>query len=80
MTGGAFDSVPACFVLLQVLQIGLSLHGFKAVKWVETAVSIMISLGLGYVLFVLLTNHSALIVEKWVAAKGSWGLPFLGLL
>ncbi|MBM7713104.1 NCS1 family transporter [Siminovitchia sp. FSL H7-0308] len=80
MTGGAFDSVPACFVLLQVLQIGLSLHGFKAVKWVETAVSIMISLGLGYVLFVLLTNHSALIVEKWVAAKGSWGLPFFGFI
>ncbi|MBU8877381.1 NCS1 family transporter [Bacillus sp. FJAT-29790] len=80
ITGGAFDSVAICFVLLQLVQIGLSLYGFHAIKWVETLVSIVIMLALLYVFGVLLTSHSAVIAEKWVHAKGTWGLPFFAFI
>jgi NCS1 family nucleobase:cation symporter-1 len=80
ITGGAFDNVFICFVVLQLVQIGLSLYGFHAIKWVETLVSIVIMLALLYVLGVLLTSHSDVIAEKWVHAEGSWGLPFFAFI
>lgn len=79
-TGGAFDNVVICFVVLQLVQIGLSLYGFHAIKWVESLTSVVIMLALVYVFGLLLTNHSAVIVEKWVHAKGSWGLPFFAFI
>lgn len=80
VTGGAFDSVAICFVVLQLVQIVLSLYGFHAIKWVETLVSIVIMLALVYVVGVLLTSHSDVIAEKWVHAEGSWGLPFFAFI
>jgi len=79
-TNGAFDSVAICFVILQVLQIILSLYGFHAIKWVEILASVVIILALVYVFGVLLADHSATIKENWVNAKGSWGLPFFGFI
>ena len=38
-TSGSFDSIPICFVVLQLLQIVLSMYGFHAIKWVETLIS-----------------------------------------
>ncbi|MBW5448920.1 allantoin permease [Cohnella sp. CFH 77786] len=80
VTGGSFDNVAICFVLLQVVQIALSLYGFHAIKWVETLTSTVIILALLYVFGVLLTSHSDVIAEKWVHAKGSWGLPFFAFI
>ncbi|MDO0822176.1 NCS1 family transporter [Desulfosporosinus nitroreducens] len=80
LTGGAFDNVFICFVLLQLVQIGLSLYGFHAIKWVESLTSIVIMLALVYVFGVLLTSHSTVIAEKWIQAKGSWGLPFFAFI
>ncbi|MCZ2257614.1 NCS1 family transporter [Sporosarcina sp. G11-34] len=80
VTGGAFNSVIICFVVLQLFQIVLSLYGFHAIKWVEALASIVIMLALVYVFGVLLTSHSAVITEKWVHAKGSWGLPFFAFI
>ncbi|WP_407308011.1 NCS1 family transporter [Desulfosporosinus sp. SB140] len=80
LTGGAFDNVAICFVVLQVVQIGLSLYGFHAIKWVESLTSIVIMLALVYVFGVLLKSHSAVVAQKWVHAKGSWGLPFFGFI
>ena len=80
LTGGAFNNVFICFVVLQLVQIGLSLYGFHAIKWVESLTSIVIMLALVYVFGVLLTSHSAVIAEKWVQAKGSWGLPFFAFI
>lgn len=79
-TGGAFDNVVICFVVLQLVQIGLSLYGFHAIKWVESLTSIVIMLALVYVFGVLLTSHSAVVAEKWVHARGSWGLPFFAFI
>ena len=80
ITGGAFDNVAICFVVLQLVQIGLSLYGFHAIKWVETLASIVIVLALLYVFGVLLTSYSDVIAETWVHAEGSWGLPFFALI
>ncbi len=79
-TGGSFDNIFVCFIILQVIQIVLSLYGFHAIKWVETLVSIVIGIALIYVLAILLTSHSGVIAEKWVHAQGSWGLPFFAFI
>lgn len=75
-----YDNVVLYFIILQLAQIILSLFGFKAVKWVEALASIVIMLALVYVFIVLLTSHSADIGKQWVQAKGSWGLPFFGII
>jgi NCS1 family nucleobase:cation symporter-1 len=79
-TGGSFDNIFICFAVLQVVQITLSLKGFHAIKWVESLVSIVIGAALLYVLFLLLSEHSAAITKNWVHAKGSWGLPFFAFI
>jgi nucleobase:cation symporter-1, NCS1 family len=80
VTGGSFDSIAICFVVLQAVQIVLSMYGFHAIKWVETLVSVVIMLALVYVFYLLLTEHSADISAQWVNAKGSWGLPFFAFI
>jgi NCS1 family nucleobase:cation symporter-1 len=80
VTGGAFDNIFICFVVLQLMQIWISLYGFHAIKWVEALVSIVIGVALIYVLGVLLASHSDVIVENWVQAKGTWGLPFFAFI
>ena len=37
-TSGSFDNIFACFLVLQAVQIGLSLYGFHGIKWVESVV------------------------------------------
>lgn len=80
VSGGAFDNIAICFIVLQVVQIVLSMYGFHAIKWVETLTSMVIMIALLYVFGVLLSSHSNVIAEKWVHAKGSWGLPFFSFI
>lgn len=80
VTGGSFDNIFICFVVLQVVQIVLSLYGFHAIKWVESVISTVIMLALIYVFGILLTSHSAVITAKWVHAEGTWGLPFFAFI
>ncbi|MFC5588153.1 NCS1 family transporter [Sporosarcina soli] len=80
VTGGSFDNIFICFVALQVVQIVLSLFGFHAIKWVETIASVVFMVGLIYVFGILMSNYSTEIAQNWVQAKGSWGLPFFGLI
>jgi NCS1 family nucleobase:cation symporter-1 len=80
ITGGSFDNVVICFVVIQLVQIVLSQFGFHAIAWVETLASVVIMLALVYVFGILLTSHSDVIVEKWVHAEGSWGLPFFAFI
>ncbi|MED4534345.1 NCS1 family transporter [Metabacillus fastidiosus] len=80
VTGGSFDNVAICFVVIQLVQIVLSMYGFHAIAWVETVASVVIMLALIYVFGVLLNSHSEVIAEKWLHAKGSWGLPFFAFI
>lgn len=80
LSSGSFDSIPICFVVLQAVQIALSLYGFHAIKWVETLASVVIMLALVYVFGILLNSHSTAIAEHWVNAQGTWGLPFFAFI
>jgi nucleobase:cation symporter-1, NCS1 family len=80
LTGGSVDNVVVCFIVLQLLQIVLSLYGFHAIKWVETLASIVIMLALLYVFSILLTSYKDVITEKWVHTEGTWGLPFFAFI
>ncbi|MED4455799.1 NCS1 family transporter [Metabacillus fastidiosus] len=80
VTGGSFDNVVICFVVIQLIQIVLSMYGFHAIAWVETVASVVIMLALIYVFGVLLNSHSEVIADKWLHAEGSWGLPFFAFI
>ncbi|MGG3892131.1 NCS1 family transporter [Metabacillus fastidiosus] len=80
VSGGKFDNIVICFIAIQLVQIILSQFGFHAIAWVETVASVVIMLALIYVFVVLLTSYNDVIVDKWVHAKGSWGLPFFGFI
>lgn len=80
LSNGSLDSIPVCFILLQAVQIVLSLYGFHAIKWVETLASVVIMLALVYVFTLLLNSHSTAITDNWVNAKGTWGLPFFAFI
>ncbi|KLU64928.1 putative allantoin permease [Desulfosporosinus acididurans] len=80
ITGGAFNNVVICFVVLQLVQIVISMYGFHAIKWVETLTSIVIMVALVYVFGILVTKYNGVISQKWVHATGSWGLPFFSFI
>lgn len=80
VTDGSFDNVAICFIILQVVQIGLSLYGFHSIKWVETLASVVIMVSLVYVFFLLIRDYRVDIADTWVHAEGSWGLPFFGFI
>ncbi|WP_294884509.1 NCS1 family transporter [uncultured Gilliamella sp.] len=80
LSNGDFDNVFICFLILQFFQIALSLYGFHAIKWVETLISVVILCALVYVFILLLNNHQDIIIDKWVNAEGTWGLPFCGFI
>ncbi|WP_088227546.1 NCS1 family transporter [Desulfosporosinus sp. FKB] len=80
ITGGAFNNVVICFVVLQLVQIVISMYGFHAIKWVETLTSIVIMVALVYVFGILVTKYNGVVSQKWVHATGSWGLPFFSFI
>ncbi|MEA4900350.1 NCS1 family transporter [Desulfitobacterium sp.] len=75
-TGGSFDSIPICFVVLQAVQIVLSMYGFHAIKWVETLISTVLMAAFVYVFILLITNYSGVIADKWIHTGGTWGIEF----
>ena len=80
LSNGEFNQVFVCFLILQFFQIILSLYGFHAIKWVETLISVVILCALIYVFIIVLNNHQAIIINKWVKPEGTWGLPFYGFI
>ena len=80
LSNGEFNQIFICFLVLQFFQIALSLYGFHAIKGVETLISVVILCALIYVFILLLNNHQAIIIDKWVKPEGTWGLPFYGFI
>ncbi len=80
-TGHSFDNIFVCFLILQGIQIVLSLYGFHAIKWVEILISLVVIAALLYVFIILLQpQHLAKIKDTWVNTPGTWGLPFFGFI
>ena len=76
LSSGAFDNVFVGFIGLLIVQILLSMKGFKSIKIVESVASVVL-MGIVITVFVILIkDHSAAISTSWINAKGTWGIEF----
>lgn len=81
ITINSFNNIFICFVILQAIQIILSIFGFHAIKWVEILISLVVITALIYVFYLLIQpEHMAKIQSNWIEVEGSWGLPFFGAI
>lgn len=81
ITINSFNNIFICFLILQAIQIILSIFGFHAIKWVEILISLVVIAALIYVFIILLQpHHLTKITDTWVNTPGTWGLPFFGFI
>lgn len=73
-----FDSPVFFFVVFQFLQIGLSMFGFKGIKWLENVGSVFILVSLVYMFYSVIDKYGDAITTNLVNVEGTWGLPFWG--
>jgi len=73
-----FNNLPVMFVLFTALQVWLSIHGFKGIKWLENIGCIFILLTLAYMFYTVFTKYNTEVLRTVVNIKGTWGLPFWG--
>lgn len=71
-----FDNLPVIYVLFTVLQIGLSINGFKGIKWLENVSCVFLIGILAYMLYVVNTKFSVELGDRFSQIEGSWGFPF----
>lgn len=70
-----FSNVWVWFFAFQGLQIYLSAKGIKSIKWIEVVGSIVIMLGVVYLIFLFLSTFG-FEVSQTANIEGSWGIPF----
>src|SRR5690625_3458213 len=80
LSGGSFDNVFVGFVILLVIQILLSMKGFKSIKMVESVASVVLMGIVVTVFFILIKDHSAAISTSWINAEGTWGIEFFAYI
>jgi NCS1 family nucleobase:cation symporter-1 len=73
-----WDNLVAWFVIFQLLQIALSVYGFKGIKWLENVGSVFIIGSLVYMFYAVITKFGGAIDAKITSIEGTWGLPFWG--
>jgi NCS1 family nucleobase:cation symporter-1 len=73
-----WDNLVAWFIIFQVLQIALSVYGFKGIKWLENVGSVFIIGALVYMFYAVITKFGGAIDAKITSIEGTWGLPFWG--
>lgn len=71
-----FDNTIIFFISFQVLQMLLSLLGFKGVKWLENIGAVFIVGALVYMFYICITQYGDIITTKLINSQGSWGMPF----
>lgn len=71
-----FDNLPIVYVLFTLLQVGLSIGGFKGIKWLENVSCVFLIGILAYMLYVVNTQFSTEIGNRFSSIEGSWGMPF----
>ena len=67
-----YDNTIVFFIVFQIVQMLLSLLGFKGVKWIENIGAIFIVSALAYMLYICVTNYGDVITTNLVHNKGSW--------
>ncbi|MDO5033462.1 MAG: NCS1 family transporter [Eubacteriales bacterium] len=75
-----YDNIVLFFILFQLVQIWLSIKGFKGVKWVENVGGTVIVMAMFYLLYVCVTQYWGTIGDNLVNLKGTWGLPFFAAI
>jgi len=70
-----FNNVWVWFFGFQALQIYLSAKGIKSIKWIEVVGSVVIMLGVVYLIFLFLSTFGFEVTET-ANVEGSWGIPF----
>ncbi|GGO82202.1 allantoin permease [Marinobacterium nitratireducens] len=73
-----FDNLIFYFITFQLLQIGLSMFGFKGIKWLENIGSGFILVSLVYMFYSVVDKYGDAISTQLVNIEGTWGLPFWG--
>lgn len=73
-----FNSLWAHFVAFQLLQIALSVYGFKGIKWLENVGSVFIIGSLLYMFWAVIHKFDGAIDARITAIPGTWGMPFWG--
>lgn len=71
-----FDNLVFYFIAFQFLQIGLSVLGFKGIKWLENIGSGFILASLVYMFYSVVTKYGDEITTNLVNIEGTWGAPF----
>lgn len=71
-----YDNMIIFFITFQVVQMLLSLLGFKGVKWLENIGAIFIVSALLYMFYICITQYGNIISTKLINQQGSWGMPF----
>lgn len=71
-----FDNIVAWFIVFQGLQIGLSVFGFKGIKWLENIGSVFILASLVYMFISVINRYGDQIGANLVDIEGTWGAPF----
>lgn len=71
-----FDNLVFYFIAFQFLQIGLSVFGFKGIKWLENIGSGFILVSLVYMFYSVVTKYGDEITTNLVNIEGTWGAPF----
>lgn len=73
-----FDNLVFFFIVFQLLQICLSVYGFKGIKWLENVGSVFILASLVYMFYAVIAKFGGAIDAKITNIEGTWGLPFWG--
>ncbi|MTV81745.1 NCS1 family transporter [Secundilactobacillus folii] len=68
------------FLIFQLMQVLLALGGFKSIKVVNSLIATLVMLAMVGVFILLITQHQLAIQQRFVHAKGTWGLPFWSLI
>jgi NCS1 family nucleobase:cation symporter-1 len=71
-----FDNKLLFFVIFQFFQVGLSVLGFRGLKWLENIGSVVIVASLGYMLYIIATVFGSQLSTGLIHIEGTWGMPF----
>lgn len=71
-----FESIIFWFVAFQVVQIAISMTGFKGIKIVNTVGSVFIMGSLIYMCYIIYTVFGSEISDKIIKIPGTWGYEF----
>lgn len=75
-----YDNIWLFFLVFQLVQILLSIKGFKGAKWVGNIGGVVIILAMFYLLYVCVTQQGDVIATKLLHKEGSWGMPFVAAI